>query len=91
MFYNIFKNNAAQSGTLAKDRLKLLLSYDRAGCSVTVLEMLKADILNVILGYMDIDGDEDDITLSYKKEEGAGVPVLNASIPIKRLKTAKIS
>lgn len=91
MFYNIFKNNAAQSGTLAKDRLKLLLIHDRAGCSVTVLEMLKADILNVIVGYMDIEGDEENIKLSYKKEEGSSTPILNANIPIKRFKTAKIS
>ena len=50
----LLKNNAARSGGVAKDRLKLVLVHDRVGCSYTVLEMLKTDILNVISGYMEI-------------------------------------
>ena len=48
----LLKNNAAGSGGVARDRLKSLLVRDRAGCSYTVLEMLKTDIINVISGYM---------------------------------------
>lgn len=36
------------SGTIAKDRLKLLLVSERVDCSPEVMEMLKNDIIQVI-------------------------------------------
>ena len=63
----LLKNNNAKSGGVAKDRLKLVLVHDRVGCSYTVLEMLKADILNVISEYMEIDDEELDIRLILRK------------------------
>ena len=81
----LLKNNAAGSGGVARDRLKSLLVRDRAGCSYTVLEMLKTDIHNVISGYMEIDEDELDIRLT----RGMDVPVLYANIPVRGMRTAK--
>lgn len=87
----ILRNNAARSGGVAKDRLKLVLVHDRVGCSYTVLEMLKTDILNVISGYMEIDEDELDIRLTHIKESDGEVPVLYANIPIRNLRMVKSS
>lgn len=59
------------------------------GCSYTVLEMLKADILNVISEYMEIDDEELDIRLTHIKETSGEVPVLYANIPIRSMRMAK--
>lgn len=85
----LLKNNAARSGGVARDRLKLVLVHDRAGCSYTVLEMLKTYILNVISEYMDIDEDELDIKLTHMRGASGDVPVLYANIPIKNMRMAK--
>ena len=85
----LLKNNNAKSGGVAKDRLKLVLVHDRVGCSYTVLEMLKADILNVISEYMEIDDEELDIRLTHIKETSGEVPVLYANIPIRSMRMAK--
>ncbi|GFI61212.1 cell division topological specificity factor [Clostridiales bacterium] len=87
----LLKNNGTRSGGIARDRLKLVLVHDRVGCSYTVLEMLKTDILNVISEYMIIDDDELDIRFDHIREPEGEVPMLYANIPIKNLRTAKIS
>ena len=46
------------SRQVAKDRLKILLISDRAGCSPEMLEMIKKDIAEVISRYMRIDTDQ---------------------------------
>ena len=50
-----FFTKKENSKNIAKDRLKLVLVHDRAGCSTQVLEMLKNDIIKVISNYMEID------------------------------------
>ncbi|MCI1959249.1 MAG: cell division topological specificity factor MinE [Clostridia bacterium] len=76
------------SGSVAKDRLKLVLVHDRANCSSQVLEMLKGDIIKVISNYMEIDEDELDINITQTRSEdnNGTVPVLYANIPIKSMK-----
>jgi len=76
------------SGSVAKDRLKLVLVHDRVNCSSQVLEMLKGDIIKVISNYMEIDEDELDINITQtRSEDNKGtVPVLYANIPIKSMK-----
>ncbi len=49
---------------LLKDRLKLLLVSDRAGCSSEVMELMKNDIISVISKYMEIDEEELDIQIT---------------------------
>ena len=42
---NLFKKKTSRE--IAKDRLKILLISDRAGCSPEMLEMIKQDIAKV--------------------------------------------
>ena len=65
---------------VAKDRLKILLISDRVNCSPEMMELVKADIVNVISKYMKIDTANMDIQISKSK------PALYANIPILDLK-----
>ncbi|MBR5467988.1 MAG: cell division topological specificity factor MinE [Firmicutes bacterium] len=87
-FFGFFKKKAPASGSVAKDRLKLVLVHDRVDCSTQVLEMLKGDIIKVISNYMEIDEEELDINITQtKSDDNAGsVPVLYANIPIKSMR-----
>lgn len=83
-----FFSRKPTTGSVAKDRLKLVLIHDRANCSTEVLEMMRADILDVIRKYMDFDEEELDIKIGSTKSEtiDGNVPALMANIPIKRLR-----
>ncbi len=80
-----------KSGSVATDRLKLVLIHDRMNCSTELLEMMRADILEVISKYVDIDTKELNIEISNMDcdENGKKAPVLSANIPIKNLKKVK--
>jgi cell division topological specificity factor len=87
---NIFTRKQP-SGSVAKDRLKLVLIHDRANCSTDLLEMMKNDIMQVIAKYMDIDEAADmDINISQTTDDNnKTVPVLYANIPIKNMRKRK--
>ncbi len=93
-FFSFFKkkNDPAASGSVAKDRLKLVLVHDRVNCSSQVLEMLKTDIIKVISNYMEIDEEELDIQITQTPSEdnNGTVPVLYANIPIKSMKKSNM-
>jgi cell division topological specificity factor len=77
------------SGNAAKDRLKFVLIHDRANCSTDLLEKMRADILEVISKYMEVD--EDALEMKMDKVEGEDgkeimVPMLYANIPVKKVK-----
>jgi len=80
-----------KSSSVAKDRLKLVLIHDRMNCSTELLEMMRADIIEVICKYVDIDTEELNIEISNMEYEAGGKksPVLSANIPIKNLKKVK--
>lgn len=82
--FDLFKKNT-NSGTVAKDRLKLVLVSDRAGCSPEIMEALKNDIIKVISKYMEIDTDNLNIQITQTESEtnNGYVPALCANIPIK--------
>ena len=86
--FNSFFGKKNKSSTVAKDRLKLVLIHDRMNCSTELLEMMRADILEVISKYVDIDREELNIEISNIEYETGGKrsPVLSANIPIKNLK-----
>jgi len=75
------------SKDIAKDRLKLVLIHDRADCNTELLEMIRADILQVIKKYMDYDEREMDIKIGTTDSETSNspVPALFANIPIKNI------
>ncbi len=83
---DFFKKKA--SGNVAKDRLKLVLVSDRAGCSPEILEQIKNDIIQVISKYIVIDQEGLDIKIGQTESDGnnGNVPALFANIPIKDLK-----
>jgi cell division topological specificity factor len=87
---NIFSRKQS-SGSVAKDRLKLVLIHDRANCNTDLLEMMKNDIMQVIAKYMDIDEAAGmDINISQTvTDHNETVPVLYANIPIKNMRKKK--
>ncbi len=76
------------SGSMAKDRLKLVLVSDRSSCSPEIMEMLKNDIIEVISKYMEIDTQGLDIQITQTETEGGSgnAPALYANIPIKEVR-----
>ncbi len=80
------------SGTIAKDRLKLLLVSDRANCSPEMMEMIKNDIIKVISKYMEIDADGVEIQIMETESENNNgkIPALYANIPIVDMKNKGI-
>lgn len=88
-FMDFFKKKA--SGNVAKDRLKLVLVSDRAGCSPEIMEQIKNDIIGVLSKYVIIDQEGLDIKITQTESEGNNghVPALFANIPIKDLKHGK--
>lgn len=87
----IFSRKPETSGSIAKDRLKLVLIHDRANCNTDLLEMMKNDIMQVIAKYMDIDEAAGmDINISQTTDDNNNtVPVLYANIPIKNMRKRK--
>lgn len=93
-FFSFFKRKKqSSSGSVAKDRLKLVLVHDRVNCSSQILEMLKTDIIKVISNYMEIDEEELDIQITQTESDDkkGTVPVLYANIPIKSMRKANFS
>lgn len=88
-FVDFFRKKS--SSNVAKDRLKLVLISDRAGCSPEILDQIKNDIISVISRYIEIDLDGLDINITQTESEGNNgtVPALFANIPIKNLKASK--
>lgn len=76
------------SGSIAKNRLKLVLVSDRANCSPDIMEQIKNDIINVLSKYLEIDQEGLDIKISQTDVDGdASVPALFANIPIRDMKS----
>ena len=78
-----------RSSEVAKDRLKLVLIYDRTGTSSNneMLEMMKRDMLAVIIKYIVIDEDEFELDIKTCNNFNEGVTSeLVANIPIRKVK-----
>jgi len=78
----IFGRESSSSKNVAKERLRLVLVHDRAGVSPELLESLKADLINVISNYMEIDKDGLEVSLDSSENQVA----LVANIPVKKMK-----
>ena len=74
IFRKLFKRR--RSGTIARERLQILLVTDRIGCNPNTTEAIKNDIINTISKYIDC-------IVEIRQESG---PCLMASIPIKEIK-----
>ncbi len=86
LFPDFFKK---KSGSVAKDRLKLVLVSDRSGCSPEVMEKIKNDIIAVISKYIEIDLENLDIKIQQSPDGTSNGPALFANIPIKDMNSKK--
>ena len=82
--FGLFSKKPA-SKDVAKERLQLVLVHDRANVDPELLEKLRAEIMQVISKYMEIQVEDLDIQITKTKSEDGSriVPALVANIPIK--------
>ena len=64
--FNIFSGK--KSKDTLKDRLKLVLTYDRAQISPGKMEELKKDLLAVVQGYFPFESDAIDIQIEQQED-----------------------
>lgn len=72
----------SSSRNVAKERLRLVLVHDRADISPELLQSLKAELIQVISNYMEIDEQALEVSLDSSENQVA----LVANIPVKRMK-----
>ena len=86
-FLKVFSNKVTPK-EVAKDRLRLILINDRGAFAPEMLDKIRGEILEVISKYIEIDGEDIDISFNRAEdEEGNSGPALVANIPIKNLKS----
>lgn len=75
------------SGEIARNRLKLLLTSDKINCSPEIMEMIKDDMIHMISKYMDIDPGGIELEISHHAINGYSdtLPCLCANIPIRAI------
>ncbi len=76
----LFGRQEPASGRVAKDRLRLVLTQDRAGISPVLLDTLKDEIIAVISRHMDVDVDAVQVSVTQDGHESS----LVADIPLKK-------
>jgi cell division topological specificity factor len=80
IFSRIFKRKET-SGTVAKNRLQLVLVHDRVNMSPGKMEELKDELIQVISKYVEIDQSGIDISLTQNNNQSrltAQIPLLNS-------------
>ena len=73
------------SGTMAKERLQLVLAHDRSDLNPELLEQMRREILEVVQKYVEIDIEEGDVSLETEDR----VTALVANLPIKRARAVQ--
>lgn len=76
----LFKGREQASGSVAKERLQLVLVHDRSDLTPEQVRAMKDEILEVISRYVEFDRDLVSIALVNEKRES----LLHAEIPIQR-------
>ena len=83
------RQNKHTSSNIAGDRLKLVLTHDRARTTenTELLERLKHDILSVITEYVEIDEDRLTLSLAHLRSDSDTLSTeFSMSCPIRRVK-----
>lgn len=92
-FINGLFKGKENSGSIAKDRLKLVLIDDRNNCSPELLEQIsdkvKEAVLKILDEYMEIDDQDLDIGIRRLTNESENKPALIVNIPFKSMKKRK--
>lgn len=88
-FDRLFASRNAGSKEDAKSRLKILLVHDQVDLTPNQMDAMKAEILDVIARYCDVDRDKVDVRLE-KADNGVSVV---SSVPVRRVthRTAEAS
>ncbi len=71
---------------IAKDRLKLIMINDRDGITPYILDVIKNEMLTILVKYIDVDTNGVSVDLIRNKEFDSrmGYSSLVASIPLRR-------
>jgi cell division topological specificity factor len=80
---NLLGRTNEQSKNAAKDRLRLVLMHDRSDIPATMMEAIRAEMVQVLNKYVEID--QEALEVMLEKEAGSIGLVLN--IPIRRVKS----
>jgi cell division topological specificity factor len=85
--FKFFTKDEVNSKDIARERLKMVLAQDRTSISPQILNMLKANIIELVSGYMEIDegGVQVQLTRNTSGHRGA-TSELVANIPIRKVK-----
>ena len=82
----LFGQRRPSSRDIAKERLQLVLAYDRIKVSPELLDILKNELITVISKHVEIDREGVEVTFSQGKRRNrliADIPLLGARGPIK--------
>lgn len=82
-----FLKKKNSSGNVAKDRLKLVLVSERAGCSPEIMEQMKTEIIQVISKYIEIEVESFDFKITQNGSNGKNS--ISANIPIVDMRQKK--
>lgn len=77
----LFGPRQPSSREIAKERLQLVLAYDRVKISPELLQILKNELIAVISRYVEIDRDGVEVTFSQGKRHSrliADIPLLDS-------------
>ena len=78
LFSRLFGQGEPKSGTVAKNRLQLVLVHDRINLSPGKMDQLKDELIEVISKYVEIDQEGIDIVLTNDKRQSS----LTAHFPV---------
>lgn len=78
LFNRLFGRNEPKSGSIAKNRLQLVLVHDRVNLSPGEMDMLKDELIQVISRYVDIDQQGIEIALTNNNRQSR----LTAHFPV---------
>jgi cell division topological specificity factor len=81
------RSSKPRSGATAKERLQFILVHDRINLTPERMEEMKREILAVISKYVDVEGEDIDITLQNRQRNSllvAEVPFSKAAEGVER-------
>ena len=81
----VFGMSEKKSGSIAKERLQVVLIHDRASISPEIMEKIKEEIITVLSKYMNINRTEMEIALENDSDSVA----LVANIPVNSMRHAR--
>ena len=80
IFRSLFGGQSQKSSQLAKDRLKLVLVYDRVKITPMMMDTLKGELIDTISRHLDVDQNGVSVTITRGERQDR----LVADIPIRR-------